>query len=225
MKRKVWPFVFFFLPVLVFPQEVLRGAIVVDLEPIYGFVVDEEYPLSADAAYRRVLEEAALFFSAQIYGWSFHYDIGERARDIDEELALEPEGEIRWGDPALRVTHASFLENKLEAWIDYRPRESQLNRLRAWRASQNRTAQGTGFCDPGTPEASAWFDIRKTALEDAARAALREILRGSERNRPKQAHGYISLQTFPRYFVSGGRWVCSARFLVDIQEIVPFAVY
>jgi hypothetical protein len=62
-------------------------------------------------------------------------------------------------------------------------------------------------------------------MEDAARAAVREMLRGSERNRPKEAVGYISLESFPYYFMDAGRWQCSARFRVEIKEIVPFAAY
>jgi hypothetical protein len=67
--------------------------------------------------------------------------------------------------------------------------------------------------------------VKKMALEDAARAAIRAMLQGSERNRPKEAHGFISLASFPRYFMDGGRWAVSARFRVQIDEIIPFAVH
>jgi hypothetical protein len=78
----------------------------------------------------------------------------------------------------------------------------------------------------GYPDRPAgWLEIKKAALEDAARAAVRAMLQGSERNRPKEARGFISLQGFPTYWVDAGRWACSARFYVEIREIVPFAAY
>jgi hypothetical protein len=226
MRRIELVFVLFLLPLFLAAQEVLRGEVMVELEPVLGAFMDEKYPLDKDDAYRRALEEAALFFSAQIYGWSFNYDIGEGARGIRENFELTPLGTIPWGDTGLRVTHAEFRDMRLYTWMDYRPRENQLRRIRAWRTGTIRKVQAVGYGPLGGPvEISGWFAIRKAALEDAARAGVRAMLQGSERNRPKESRGFISLETFPRYFMDSGRWACSARFLVEIKEIVPFPVY
>ena len=207
-------------------QEVLRGEVMVELEPIFGFYVEDKYPLELEDAYRRALEEAAMFFSASIYGWSFDYDIGERARRIPEVFELNPVGEIPWGDPGLKVTHASLKDMRLYTWMDYHPTQFQHNRLRAWKSGTVRSAQAVGYGPIGLPEKlSGWLEIKRTSLEDAARAAVRAMLQGSERNRPKEARGFICLQGFPYYWVDAGRWACSARFLVDIKEIVPFSAH
>jgi hypothetical protein len=224
-------FVCLFLPGLVFPctgygQEVLRGEVWVEMEPVYGAFVDEKYPLDMDTAAKRALEEAAMFFSAMIYGWSFNYDIGERARGIAETFELEPLGVIPWGDPGLKVTHAGVKDMRFSLWADYRLRENQLRRISVWKTGNIRSAQAIGFGPLGGPvEAGDWFSIKRAAMEDAARAAIRAMLRGSERNRPKEARGFISLAAFPRYFMDSGRWACSARFRADVKEIVPFAAY
>jgi len=229
VKRKYW--LFLFLPLLtgvlpVSAQDVLRGEVRVEMEPIYGLYIEEGYPLDTDSAYRRALQKAAMFFSAQIYGWSFHYDIGERARGIAEEFELTPLGEIPWGDPGLFVTHARFDNRVLSAWMDYRPTEAQRRRLEMWRMGAIRSAQAVGYSPLGvTAEDSDWLFVRKNALEDAARAAVRAMLQGSERNRPKEVTGFISLQTFPSYWMDGGRWAARARFRVEIKEIIPFAAH
>jgi hypothetical protein len=199
--------------------------------------VDDEYPLERETAYRRALQEAALFFSAQVYGWSFHYDVGERARGIAEEFELKPLGEIRWGDPGLNVTHAHFanrdfrftshqLADVLTVWMDYRPTEAQARRLEMWKKGNIRTAQAIGYSPLGGPVYNSdWITIKKKTLEDTARAAVRAMLQGSERNRPKEVKGFISLQTFPSYWMDAGRWAAQARFRVEISEIIPFAAY
>jgi hypothetical protein len=51
------------------------------------------------------------------------------------------------------------------------------------------------------------------------------MLRGSERNRPREVSRFISLAAFPRFFIDSGRWAASARFRVQIEEIIPFSVY
>jgi len=207
-------------------QDVLRGQVRIELEPIYGPYIDVRYPLDHDTAYRRALELAALFFSAQVYGWSFHYDIGERARGIAEEFELTPMGEIRWGDPRLFVTHANFHNHILSVWMDYRPSEAQRLRLQMWNKGNIRPAQAVGYALMGGPiEDDEWVDIRRRALEDSARAAVRAMLQGSERNRPKQATGFISLERFPSYWIDAGRWAANSRFRVEIIEIIPFAAF
>jgi len=229
--------VFLFFPLLLPAQDVLRGEVKIELMPIYGAYVDSGYPLEKEAAYRRALEEAALFFSAQIYGWSFHYDIGERARGIEEVFELTPLGEIRWGDPGLHVTNAHFqnrdfrftshqMADVLTVWFDYRPTPAQARRIEMWKKGNIRTAQAIGYGPLGGPaENSDWITIKKSTLEDSARAAVRAMLQGSERNRPKQASGFICLQTFPSYWMDAGRWAAQARFRVEVTEIIPFAAY
>ena len=226
MTRKVWLCFFLLFPFLISAQDVLRGEVKVEMEPIHGFYVEDKYPLDMESAYRRALEQAALFISAQVYGWSFYYDIGERARGIAEELELTPLGEIPWGDPGLFVTHARLENQVLSAWMDYRPTEAQRRRLEMWKRGNVRTAQAIGYGPLGGPvEVSDWFAIKRTALEDSARAAVRAMLQASERNRPKEVTGFISLQTFPAFWMDSGRWAAQARFKVEVTEIIPFAAY
>lgn len=204
---------------------VIRGEVYVDLEPIYAGHVDSEYPLSIPIASRRALEEAAVFFSAMIYGWSFSYDVGERARQIEENMELSPRGIIHEGDSRLSVTDVEIKDSRLMVWTDYQLTDLQQLRMQTWRTGTIRSAQGVGFGPASIDEYPGWLELKKSALEDAARAALRAMLRGSERNRPKEVTGFISLASFPRFYIDSGRWAASARFRVQITEIIPFAAY
>jgi hypothetical protein len=206
-------------------DSVIRGQVSVELENIYAGFVDEEYPLSADTARRRALEETALFFSAMIYGWSFSYEIGEKARKIDENLELTPLGSIKYGDPALVVTEAEIKDMQLVVWADYHLTEDLQKRIQTWRTGMIRNVGAIGYAPYSFEKYPGWIAVKQLALEDSARAALRAALRGSERNRPKHVNGFISLAFFPRFFIDSGRWNVSARFRVQITEIIPFAAY
>ena len=235
MTRKVLPLFLLFTVLALAAQEhdsgyypdVIRGEVWVDLEPIYGDRPDPEYPLGTETAGRRALQEAALYFSAMIYGWSFHYEIGERARDIAEDFdVFEPMGRIEWGDPRLIVTEVENRDTVLHIWADYRLSDIQRRRMAIWRTGTIRTAQAVGYCPLAGPSPdSTWPDIRAVVLKDAARAAVRGVLRGDERNRPKEAAGFISLASFPRFYVESGKWTASVRFRVQINEIIPFGAY
>ena len=203
----------------------IRGEVVVDLEPIYAGYADDEYPLDIPSASRRALEEAAMLFSGMIYGWSFNYEIGERARQIDEILELQPVGSIQSGDPGLRVTDTEIRDMRLRVWMDYEMDITQHRRMNVWRSGTIRNAQSTGYGPVSLDEYPGWIVLKQIALEDAARAALRAMLQGNERNRPKEAIGFISLASFPRYYIDSGRWAVSARFRVQITDIIPFAAY
>jgi len=223
----IFHFSFFIFLFPVNAQEVLRGEVKIELEPIYGTYLEEQYEtLEAEIGYRRALELAAAYFAAQIYGWSFHYDVGERARGIAEELELTPLGEIPWGDPGLFVTDTNSKDRVLSVWMDYRPTDAQRRRLQMWKMGNVRTAQAIGYTPLDGPATSSnWLTVREKALEDAARAAIRAMLQGSERNRPKEASGFICLETFPYFWITGGRWAAQARFKVEVKEIIPFAAY
>jgi hypothetical protein len=95
-----------------------------------------------------------------------------------------------------------------------------------WKMGNVRSAQAIGYSPLNNPRDNQnWLSIRKAALEDSARAAVRAMLQGSERNRPREAVGFISLESFPSYRVDAGRWAAYARFKVEIKEIIPFAAY
>jgi hypothetical protein len=207
-------------------QEALRGQVWVELEPMPGQFVDEPGPADMQSLRRRALEEASLFFSDMIYGWAFHYDIGERARNIPEKLELEPLGAIAWGDPGLFATDAGLRDNRFYVWADFRPNEAQKRRLGAWKTGTTRTAQAIGHGPLGGPvKTTDWVTVKQAALEDAARTALRAMLRGSERNRPKAVDGFISLADFPIFWMDAGQWAASGRFRVNLTEVIPFAAY
>lgn len=206
-------------------QSVLRGEVRVDLEPVYYQYIDEPYPLDTRTAQKRALEEGALYFSSMMYGWTYDYEIGEKARAIPEQFDLISQGAIEFGDPKLFATDARLEQSYLFVWMDYRPDTAQERRLEQWKSGTIKKIQAIGNGPLAGPGAAGWIDGKRQALEDAARAAVRALLRGTERNRPKHSRGLVALAAFPRYWVDAGRWQCSATFYIEVTEITAFSAY
>jgi hypothetical protein len=59
------------------------------------------------------LEDAARYYGAMIYGWTFHYEVGEKARNIEELLELTPLGTILATDPRLEPTDMQVRDFRL----------------------------------------------------------------------------------------------------------------
>lgn len=219
-------FLFFIVLLPLSADPVLRGKVGIELETVNFTTVEDPLRPNFDQIRSRALEEAALYFGAMIYGWSFDYEIGEKAREISEVFELEPLGSITFGDPRMRATDTNLHDMKFILWCEYRADAQQAALLTAWHAGLNRTTQALGQgLMYSTADPEFWIKGRTAALEDAARAAVRAILQGSERNRPKESRGRIALASFPSYFFDAGRWAVSARFIVEIIDIVPFAAY
>ncbi|MDR1867816.1 MAG: hypothetical protein LBQ77_06095 [Treponema sp.] len=216
------PFLFLCIGSTLTSQEILRGEIAVNMEPIYGFTVDPDYPLDIDHASRRALEEASYLFSAIIYGWAFDYTVGENDRGIAESLELTPVGTISWGDPNLKVTETRVQHMHLYIWADYRLSPDQIRRLNLMKESKVRLIQTTGHTGL---EGISWINIRQNALHDAARQAIRKSLEGSVWNKPRGVQGYINLEQFPRYWIDSGIWSVYARFRLRFTVTEPFSVY
>jgi hypothetical protein len=217
-------------------QEVLQGEVLIDLEPV---IADSDgipypYPVDTKTASKQAVEEAALCFSAMIYGWSFVCEVGEKARGIAGNFGLESRGAIRPGDPGFFITQAELRDGRLSVRTGFRLSGPQQRRLESWRAGTIRNMQATGYAALDTAGENAadgedgqagWTALKRAALEDAARTGIRKLLREQERNRPREARGLIVLADFPRFFMTAGRQTVSARFRVEISEIIPFTIY
>ncbi len=62
------------------------------------------YPIPVDVAEKTLLEQARVLLSGMVYGWSFSYIPGDKARRVEESFVLTPLAQIPWGSPRLRVT-------------------------------------------------------------------------------------------------------------------------
>ncbi|AEJ18327.1 hypothetical protein [Gracilinema caldarium] len=225
LTQLVGSFILFFTTLTVSAQSVLRGEVRVDLEPVYYQYIDEPYPLDTRTAQIRALQEGSLYFASMIFGWVYDYEIGEKARAIPEQFDLTSRGTIPAGDPKLLVTDARLVESYLYVWMDYRPDAAQERRLEQWKSGTIKKVQATGNGPLAGPGAAGWLDGKRQALEDAARAAVRTLLRGTERNRPKHSTGLVALASFPRYWVDAGRWQCGATFYIEVSDITAFSAY
>ena len=219
-------FVFLFCTRFTFSQDVLRGEVCVELEPVYALFLGAASPLDSAAATQWAVEDAAAAFSGIIYGWAFSYEPGEAARGIQELLELEALGEIMPDDTRIELTDAAIREGLFYMQADYFVDEAQKRRLLVWKSTPAASAQSLGYGPlQGGQGVTERRQIKEAALKDAMKKAIRKKLRISERNRPGAANGYIALSKFPLYGMRDGMWTAAAEFKIEIKNIIPFAAY
>jgi hypothetical protein len=176
---------------------------------------------SPEATARAILlADAAYVFAGEIWGFSFDWTPQDNARNIAETFSLAPSGRIGPDDPLLAVGKGRSEGERLLAYVSYSPDSSQVLRSEARARAPWKSAQGMGK--------SAWkedFASREAAYADAARAAIRELLRGEEANKPRRVKGNIAFASPPRIWIADGLYVVQARFKVEVVELSPYEVY
>jgi hypothetical protein len=191
-----------------------------ELEPM--FQESDEYPLSSEQARRRVLEEARGILSDMIYGLQFSYTPGDERRKIPDRFVLTRVGEIRWGDPRLRVVQAEVRENRLYAKVLYDLADFQSTRRKAWESNSIPTATGSGsyslFSGPA-PEG------KRRSLEEALRDALRGYLRPIVFNKPREVRGELLVWQEPQVVIASGSYLTRVTIKLKVKEIRAYSLF
>jgi hypothetical protein len=169
---------------------------------------------------RSLLEEGRRVFSGMIWGFEFRYVPYDKARGVAEELEILPLGEIPWGDPRLGTGPTRLTGTQLRAYLEYRPDPSAAARKAAWENATYQSAQGRG----SAPLAGG-REARRTALDQAAKEALRELLRPVEKNKPREIRGVLAYDGSPRIVITGGTYTAILRIRVKVAEVRRYTVY
>jgi hypothetical protein len=191
-----------------------------ELEPM--FQESDAYPLSAEQAQRRLLEEARGILSDMIYGLEFSYTPGDERRQTAERFTLAPVAEIRWSDPRLRVAQAELREGRLYAKVLYDLEDFQSARRKAWESNSIPTATGSGsfslFAAPA-PEG------KRRSLAEAFKDALRNYLRPIVFNKPREIRGELLVWEGPQVVIASGSYLTRVTVKLRIMEIRPYSLF
>ncbi len=163
---------------------------------------------------------ARFVLGGMVFGWRFEYVPSDRTRRVDEVFTLEPIAEIRDDDPRFSLSGVDPDYPRVSAWADFLMDDTTARRSLYWKSVQFRSADGRGY---GALERDS-AGIRD-AYADAVRVAVRSYARKLEKNKPKEIRGEVLLRENPRLFTDEGRFVADITVLVNIQEIVPYALY
>ena len=191
----------------------------VELEPLLR-VDDGPYPIPLATAEGKLLEEGRVLFSGMIYGWTFTYIPGDRARQVAESFELAPVAEIPWGSRRLLVRETEVADVKLWARISYTLDEDESRRRSAWESNTAGLSTGRGkasvMLGPGAKLAS---------LKDAIRDAIRLSLDTRYLNKPRQITGQVVLWDDPQTIVRAGVYGTTAKVKLQVRELVPYRIF
>ncbi len=180
----------------------------------------DPWPLPLAVAAERLADEAAYVFSGEIWGFQFEWTPSDKARNLGEVFRLEALGSIARADPRLHAGPARVEDGRLLAYVEYRPNAAELSLVEAAGKSPWKSVQGSGQGQFLKGEAG-----RKDAFEAAAKAALRELLRGLEPNKPRRVRGRLVFASVPRVGMVDGQWLVQARYRVEVQQLESYEVF
>lgn len=197
---------------------ILGGEFWAELEPVSQ--VGDPWPLKPEDAALRLVEEAAYVFAGMVSGFEFSYTPLDRVRGLEERFSMKPLGQVPRGDPRLVPGAARVEGQRVIGRVEFLPDPNDRLELEAFAMKPWRNAQGRGGA-----ELVLGVKGRRAAYEDAARAGVRELLRGLEANKPRLARGRLVFAEPPRVAVVEGRYVVSARLRVEVVEVLSYGVY
>ena len=189
-----------------------------DLEP--PVFEGGEYPLSAETAAQKLLEEARTLFSAMIYGYRFTYTPYDRARDVQEEFGLDPIAEIPWGDPGLKIIRTEVQDKRFYGKLYYHLKDYQFSRISSWETNTLPTSQGQGedsFLKGQTAKIGSF--------QEAVKQAIREYARKRIYNKPKRITGEVLLVAQPHTIIDSGAYLTQVKIKLFIDTLTPYLIF
>jgi hypothetical protein len=189
-----------------------------ELEPMV--FQEDEYPVSAKTAAKRILEEARVLLSGMIYGYRFSYTPSDRARRVEDHFELVPIAEIRWGDPKLRILEIEKRGNRMYGKVSYHMADYQSARRASW--SSNTIPLSTGR---GEESLLKGLEGKMLSFEESVKQAVREFARKRVFNKPKEINGEVLLWNEPLFMIDSGAYSATVRIKLFIRELIPYSLY
>jgi hypothetical protein len=199
-------------------KELLRAEFWADLEPVAG--VGDEWPVSAETARKRVLEEAAWVYGGMIWGFEFRYTPFDKTRAIPERFDLQPIGSLQADTLSFAAGAKPSSMNELRSYVECRPEPSLVSLMGSYARDPWKGCQGIGKADM-----NLGIKGRRAAYEDGLRAALRSLLQGLEPNKPRLVRGRVVFDRPPSMSIQGGYYTAQLRARAMLIEVLPYKVY
>jgi len=164
-----------------------------------------------------LLEDARWAFSGMIYGFSVSWTPPSRAREVEEDLQIEPLALIPRGDPRMRTVSVSRENGFVYILLEYSPDSSQERRLEGWSSEAFPAAAGAG-------SAPVNFGSRRDAMKAAIREVLKAYLRVRDFNRPREIKGKVAFTKFPFTSLMSGSVRAAVQLRLDLEPLRPYTV-
>jgi len=169
---------------------------------------------------KQIKEVAPFLINAMVYGWTFSYTPGDKARGVEEQFEVTEivsseviEGGIKYVSPWLE-------KNRLNYWCEYSRTASQIQNYDLWSSIQNPKIKGRGY-----GPADMGFEGIRIAAKDALKEAVRSYYRNVIKNKPKEITGSVLIRDLPTLGIVSGRYVINLDFFLECGRIVEYTVY
>ncbi len=169
---------------------------------------------------RDLFREAVFVFSGMIYGFDFRYIPGDKRRNVDDLIEINPINEIRWGDPGLKIRSTRSEGNRNLVQFSYYPEESMRSWIMYWSSGSFPLTGGRGEGD-----FLKGFAAKKDAVEKGVREAVRNYMRSRVRNKPQKIEGEFIFASPPDYLYAAGIYTASVKIKLNVEKVSDYSIY
>ncbi len=149
--------------------------------------------------------------SGMIYGYTFSYTPGDKARTVKEKFTLTLIGFVSSDDSNFSVVTADVHDASLFVLSRYNLSDAQIRRVDLWNNATSYPSDGTGTAIVR----NSLVDSKIDALYDAIRDGVRRRLRLQLANKPKEVKGSVRISKNPLFIRSGQSYI--SKTTIDIM--------
>ena len=214
--------IFFFTIQMIFPQQPsfrnkIRIKMWASLDAYPG--VEEQKGDQFQNAVDKIKEAVPFVLDGMVYGWSFDYTPGDKARGVKEYFSAEP---VRNLEKSERPVFSSpqVEEPNLTVWVDFVRSKAQSDYFDHWASLEHPQVKGRG-----TGALKSGFDGIKDAYSSAILDAVYNYVHARLKNKPKEVTGRVLIFKEPRMYVVAGQYNLELDFFLEVDRIVVYSKF
>ena len=167
-----------------------------------------------------LLRETGNFvINAMVYGWSFSITPKDNTRGVKEYVEFTPQKETNVGDFDIKWSNTVFEEDKITCWLEFERTPLMMHSKSWWNTVSCPRIHGSG-----ESVYTGKFDSVKAAFFDAAKNAVLEYVKKTEKNKPKEITGSLLLKTdTPGLRIDSGKYIADLDFFLHVDKIVRYS--
>ena len=167
-----------------------------------------------------LLRETGNFvINAMVYGWNFSITPKDNTRGVKEYAEFTPQKETDIDTFDIKWSNTVFERDRITCWLEFERTPLMMHAKAWWNTINIPRIHGTG-----ESVYTGKFDSLRAAFFDAAKNAVLEYVKKTEKNKPNEITGSLLLKTdTPGLRIDSGKYIADLDFFLHVDKIVRYS--